>query len=212
MRRSVVLVALLAVVACGCGKINQGASPQGLELTSTTTTSSPSGEMDPPVPTTIIDPSTYHPSYDTIASLAADSTEVFIGTARPLSQDPTDGGTVASFSVDRSLRGYPLDTLPYPEIPEGQPGDLPIVVGQKYLVFWSGGNGQGETSCIVGGARGLFNYNAATQTVRRVATSPSQIPTSLTLSQVIAQLPDPNVPLPEVEPPPPICSPSVTGS
>jgi hypothetical protein len=167
--------------------------------------------MDQTVPTTIIDPSTYHPSYDTIASLASDSTEVFIGTGRPLSQDPTDGGTVASFTVDRSLLGRPLDTIAYPEIPEGRPGDLPVEVGQKYLVFWSTGNGPGETSCIVGGARGLFTYNAATRTVRRVATSPSQIPTSLTLSQIAAQLPDPNDPVPEVEPPPPICSPSVTG-
>jgi hypothetical protein len=221
MRRLVLIVAFLAIVACGCGKINAGASPQGLDATSTsttsvlittTTTSSPPAVMNPTVQTTNIDPNSFHPSYGTVASLAADSTEVFIGTARPLSQDPTDGGIVASFSVARSLLGHPLDTFPYPEIPEGQPGDLPVVVGQNYLVFWSAGNGQGETSCIVGGARGLFTYNAATQIVRRVATSPSQIPTSLTLSQVTAQLPDPSVPVPEVEPPPPICSPSVTGS
>jgi hypothetical protein len=168
--------------------------------------------MDPTVPTTIIDPSTYRPTYDTIDALAADSTEVFIGTARPLSQDPSDGGTVSSFTVDQSILGRPLDTLAYPEIPAGQPGDLPVVVGQQYLVFWSSGNGDGETSCIVGGARGLFTYNAATRTVRRVATSTSPIPTTLTLSQVIAELPNPDVPVPEAEPPPPVCSPSVTGS
>jgi hypothetical protein len=196
MGKSVVVLTFLATVACGCGKLNAGASPQGLEA---------------PVPTTIIGPNTYRPSYDTIASLAADSTEIFIGTGRPLSQDPTDGGKVASFTVDRSLRGQPLDTVPYPEIPEGQPGDPPVLVGQKYLVFWSTGNGKGETSCIVGGAKGLFTYNAATQIVRRVASGPSQIPASLTLSQVAAELPDPKVPVPEVEPPP-ICSPSVTGS
>jgi hypothetical protein len=173
---------------------------------------SPSGVMNPTVATTIIDPSTYRPNYDTIASLAADSGQVFIGTARPLSQDPTDGGTVASFTVNQSLLGLPMDTLPYPEIPEGQSGDVPVVVGQEYLVFWSPGNGENETSCVVGGTRGLFTYIAATQTVRRVATSPSQIPTTLTVSQVIAQLPNPNVSLPEVEPPPPVCSASVTGS
>jgi hypothetical protein len=168
--------------------------------------------MTPTVRTTIINPNKYRPSYDTIEALAADSSEVFIGTARPLSQDPTDGGTVASFTVDQSFLGHPMDTVANPEIPEGRPSDLPVIVGQQYLVFWSVGNGDGETSCIVGGARGLFTYTAATRTVRRVATSASQIPTTLTLSQVIAQLPNPNVPVPEPEPPPPVCSALVTGS
>jgi hypothetical protein len=161
--------------------------------------------------TTNLGPSNYHPSYDTIASLADDSTEVFIGTARPLSQDPTDGGTVASFTVVRSLLGQLLDTLAYPEIPEGEAGDPSVVVGRQYLVFWSSGNGEGETSCIVGGARGLFSYNSSSQSVSRLATSPSRIPTTLTVSQVMAQLPDQDVPVPEREPPPPICSPPVTG-
>lgn len=76
----------------------------------------------------------------------------------------------------------------------------------------SGGDGDGETSSIVGGARGLFVYDAATRTVRRVATVSSQIPTTLTLAPVIAQLPNPNVLVPEAEPPPPVCSPFVTGS
>jgi hypothetical protein len=36
MRRLVVIGAFLAIVACGCGKINAGASPQGLIVTTTT--------------------------------------------------------------------------------------------------------------------------------------------------------------------------------
>jgi hypothetical protein len=51
MRRSLVVpVASLAVVACGCGKINAGASPQGLVTTvpASTTATTPSSTKVPP--------------------------------------------------------------------------------------------------------------------------------------------------------------------
>src|SRR5580658_2287607 len=38
VRRLVAVVAFLAVVGCGCGKVNAGASPQGIAMTTTTTT------------------------------------------------------------------------------------------------------------------------------------------------------------------------------
>ena len=150
---------------------------------------------------------------ETIASLAADSGLVFIGTARPLSQDSSTGETIATFTVNQVLAGDWPRTEPYPEISEGQAGDVPVTVGQQYLVFQGVDLSQSDIQrCVVGGARGLFDYDSATQIATRTSTTPSQIPTTIPLAQVIAQLPDPNVAVPTPEPPLPICSSSVTGS
>jgi hypothetical protein len=87
-----------------------------------------------------------------------------------------------------------------------------VVVGQKYVVFLAIDlTGQAETECVVGGVRGLFHYNSATQTVTRISTSPSQIPRALSLTQFIALIPKPNVIVPTKVPTPSVCSPSVTG-
>jgi hypothetical protein len=179
--------------------------------TASTSTTAPPVVVNPAVPTTIIDPNTYHPSYDTVPSLVDDSAFVFIGTAKPLYQDP-NLGTATPFEVDTILAGMQPDTLPVPAIPEGSPGDTPVVVGQQYVVFLAIDlTGQAEPECTVGGDRGLFHYNASTQAVTRVSTSPSQIPTSLSLARFIALIPNPNSLATKV-PTPSVCSSSVTGS
>jgi len=171
--------------------------------------------VDPTRSTIVIDPNTYHPNYDTIPSLAGDSILVFIGTAGRLFHDPSAGGTVRAFTVDRvldALDGIVPQCCATPEIPQGHPGDVPVVSGVTYLVFWTiDSSTAAPTSCVVGGTRGLFRYDAASETVTRVSMLPSHIPTSLTLAQLVSQFPDPGQPVPERVPTPPVCSPSVTG-
>jgi len=127
--------------------------------------------------------------------------------------DPsTNLGTATPFAVDQIIAGMQPETLPVPAIPEGSAGDIPVEVGQQYVVFLAIDlTGEQGTECVVGGARGLFHYNSATQTVTRVSTRPSQIPTTLSLAQFMSQIPNPNVPVPTKVPTPSVCSPSVTG-
>jgi hypothetical protein len=215
--------AALLLAACGSTPIAskvQARDPSTIATTETTATATTTATTSPPgvynsTPnTTIIDPNTYDPSYDTISSLAADAIAVFIGTVQPFVQDPASGAMNAPFSVDKLLFGEIPRTYPDPEIHQGASGDVPVVVGHQYLVFWtvdSTSVGLDADTCVVGGMRGIFNYDAATQTLTRIATSASQIPTTLTLAQLTAQLPNPNVQIPERVPNPPVCSPSVIG-
>lgn len=188
--------------------------PTVVTLASPTTSAPPTTPpvvVDPQSPTTIIDPNTYRPSYETIPSLVDDAAFVFIGTARPLYQD-SDLGTATPFAVDQILAGREPDTLPIPAIPEGAHGDIPVVVGQEYIVFLGVDlTGQADTECVVGGIRGLFHYSSATRTVTRISTGPSHIPEALSLTQFMALIPSPNVLVPIKEPTPSVCSPSVTG-
>jgi hypothetical protein len=212
----------LTAAACGSSPLGAGAqsgstgstAPSTSIIPSSTTTSSP-GMVGQSTDTTIIDPNNYHPNYDTIAGLASTSTTVFIGTVQPLVQNPGDGGTVAPFVVNQLLLGVVPRSDAEPDITQGGPNDVSVVVGQQYLVFWGVDSSESPTkvtTCIVGGARGLFSYNAATNTVSRTDNSgTSQIPMTLTLAQVVASLPNPNVQVPTPVPSPPVCSPAVTG-
>jgi hypothetical protein len=225
MRLIGVLVGTLtvAVAAAACGSSLPGTSAQarsaGAPPTLTTPSTSPTTASSTttapciaPDGCTTISPNTYHPSYDSIPALASDAAAVFIGTALPLRQDGTSGGTFVPFSVDQLLYGEIPRTYPEPPISQGDPGDVPVVVGNQYLVFWTIDSNGPLHTCVVGGTRGIFDYDARTQTVTRIATGASQIPTTLTLSQLTALLPNPNVPTPARVPSPPFCSPSVTGS
>jgi len=178
------------------------------------TVGSPSSTTTPrciaPDGCTTIDPNTYRPSYDSIRALVTDAAAVFIGTVLPFRHDAA-GGKYAAFSVDRLLYGEIPRTYPEPPISQGDSGDVPVVVGNQYLVFWTIDPSGPLYTCVVGGTRGIFDYDAATQTVTRIATRASRIPAKLSLAQVIALLPAPNVPTPARVQSPPLCSPSVTG-
>jgi hypothetical protein len=210
---------VLAAAACGSSTFSSqsqardaGSSPSTTELPATSE-STIFGTVGQSTDTTIIDPKNYHPVYDSIASLAYSSTAVFVGTVQPFFQDPSAGGKIAPFKVDQLLLGVIPRSDSEPELPQEGPGALPVSVGQEYLVFWRVDSSNAPTtitSCAVGGARGLYTYDPNAQTATRTLPSTSTIPATLTLSQVIAALPDANVPVPTPVPSPPVCSPSVT--
>jgi hypothetical protein len=93
MRRLISLVALLAVGTCGCGKINAGASPQGLVTTTTTV----------PLPTATV-PTTTDAGPVSVPSSAAITADggllwnleallrATFGNSQPSSADNTDTG------------------------------------------------------------------------------------------------------------------------
>lgn len=154
-----------------------------------------SGPVLTPYPTTtIVDWGDYRPPYDTVAELYADSEFVFIATVDHFVADDTiPGATFAPFDVDTAQ--FLSSPATPPEIalgvPEGGPGDVPLVVGQRYLVFFAidYSNDPKTTTCIVGGQRGLFDYDAATQTVTRTDDNgASEIPRTLSLAQMTAEV------------------------
>ena len=104
------------------------------------TVGSPSSTTTPrciaPDGCTTIDPNTYRPSYDSIRALVTDAAAVFIGTVLPFRHDAA-GGKYAAFSVDRLLYVEIPKSYPEPPISQGDPGDVPVVVGNQYLVFWT---------------------------------------------------------------------------
>jgi hypothetical protein len=217
---SVVVVGSLMCAACGTSVSSGVQRPRSTTASSTGPTTS---STTAPASTTTtapciavagcvaIDPNTYKPTYDTVTSLAYDSTMAFIGTAQPPAQDPVLG-TATPFTIDQVIWGNQPETTPIPAIPEGGSGDITATAGQEYLVFWAIDlTGPQETECVVGGMRGLFSYDPETQMLTRTATSTSQIPNSLSLSQLETLLPDPNTPVPIRVPAPPICSSAVTG-
>jgi hypothetical protein len=198
--------------------------------TAPTTTFPPdTGPVETPYPTTtIVNWGNYHPSYDTVAQLYADSGRlVFIATVDPfVSNDPTSGATFAPFDMTTATFLSSPATPPniVLGIPQGQPGDVPLVVGNTYLVFF-GIDYSVSTSpqtCIIGGQRGLFDYDAATQTLTRTDKSTtSQIPVTLSLSKMTAEVNAAAAATatptdigsssdPEKWPPPPVCSSSAT--
>jgi hypothetical protein len=183
-----------------------------------TTTTSPPPVLNPAPPeTTIINPDTYRPSYDTIASLYADSGLAFIATVEPLQSDPTQG-TYEAFPLTKIwVVGYTgtLARVDDFDLPQGQPGDVPLVVGRTYLIFYGTDSTAGYSNCIIGGLRGIFDYDSATGIVTRIDhNAGSRIPPSQPIGQIAAQLEafddGPRPPLDS--PSPPLCSPSVTGS
>jgi len=187
------------------------------------------GPVLTPFPTTtIVHWGNYEPSYDTVAQLYADSGRlVFIATVDPfVSNDPTPGATFAPFDLTTATFLSSPATPPniILGIPQGQPGDVPIVVGRTYLVFFGIDYSVGTrpTTCVVGGQRGLFAYDAVTKTVTRTdGNAASRIPKTLTLAQMTAEVQSAEAATPtdigspsdpEKWPPPPICARSATGT
>jgi hypothetical protein len=179
-----------------------------------TTTTTPPPVYDPTIPTTIIDPNTYHPAYDTISSLFDDAMVAFVATVEPFQHDASEG-TYEAFDLNSIwVLDYwgTLDRIPAFDLPQGQPGDVALVVGRTYLIFYATDPTDGD-ACVVGGLRGVFGYDPATGMVARLDhDGDSEIPRSLPIGQVAAQLEaDTDVPPPEDVPSPPVCSPAVTG-
>jgi hypothetical protein len=142
----------------------------------------------------------------------------FVATVQPFEHDPTEG-TFEAFSLNNIwIIDYSgtLARIPAFDLPQGQPGDVPLEVGQTYLIFY-GTDSTDNTNCIVGGLRGIFDYNKVTGIVIRIdQNEPSQIPRSLPIGQIAAQL-EADVAAEGVSrtpmdiPSPPICAPAVTG-
>jgi hypothetical protein len=209
-------------------RIRTAAAPAETTTTPATTTTTPTGPVLTPYPTTtIVDWGNYHPSYNTVAQLYADSNDlVFIATVDPfVANDPGPGATFAPFDLTTAtfLASPPTPPDIILGVPQGQPGDVPLLVGHTYLVFFGIDTSVGTEpqTCIVGGQRGLFDYDRATQTVTRTdANASSQIPRTLTLAQMTAEIRAAQAATPtdvgsstdpEKWPPPPVCALSATG-
>lgn len=179
--------------------------------------------------TTIVSWGDYHPPYNTVAELYADTDQlVFIAKIDPLVEnDPTPGATLAPFDLTTaqflSSPATPPDLIL--GLPQGQPGDVRLIVGQTYLVFFTIDYSVDlrPKMCTVGGQRGLFDYEAATETITRTDdNAASQIPRTLSLAEMRAEVKAAatawaaaeagvgSATDPEKEPPAPVCALSAT--
>jgi hypothetical protein len=168
--RAVVLVGLLAAVACGCGKINAGASPQGLVTTTpastTTTTTSSSGITTIPTSTKLpavipgaCPPGCSLPSdHDAITVLASSAEQVAIVTMRNVVM--STGIERTAVVSEQTLEGNVVGQYPPTPLSDGSilvfGNTYTIQVGQTYLLFESYNRGGPCMSA-------LFSYDAATQ-------------------------------------------------
>jgi hypothetical protein len=170
MRRLVVLVAFLAVVVCGCGKINAGASPQGLiatmpttAITTTTpasrTTTIPTSTTFAPVMPGACPPGCSLPSdYDAITVLASSANQVAIVTVK--NEENTAEGLLPVVVSEKTLEDNVVHQ--YPPTPLSDGSSLPVGTtaalqnGGQYLVIASYNRGGGCLSA-------LFSYNPSTR-------------------------------------------------
>jgi len=171
-------------VVGACGSTTTGAGDLAARAGGSTTTVASTQAVsiiDPP--TTIIDyPNPYHPSYATVAALANDSAYIVIATVE--SEDPTRGGY--GLNVEISLGTTSPRVLIGIVTAEFDAAHL--TVGGDYIFFY-GIDPIDNSACIVGGVRGVFAYDASSQTVTRIDRSmPSQIPNTQTLAQLEAAL------------------------
>jgi hypothetical protein len=231
---AVVVAGALLLTACGSSPSDKAAAAASTATTGAGTTL-PTPDSDPvltPNPTTtIVHWGDYHPSYNTVAQLYGGSAGlVFIAKVGPFeANDPTPGATFAPF--DMATATYLASPYTPPDIligiPQGRPGDVRLVVGATYLVFFAidYSDDPRTTTCIAGGQRGLFDYDPTTRTVTRTDhNTASLIPRTLTVAQITAQVraaqtaaraadADLGSPSdPEKWPPPPVCALSATGS
>jgi len=208
-------VCALALSACGSTPDNRSDptpkhGPAAVIPTSTTlapqrTVTGPSGVT---IPTTIVRyPDPYTPNYDTVASLVHDSTFIVVASVGP---------------YDGSTTGYPLEIqgdlgFNNPRTPLGltptEYNAANLKVGSDYVFFY-GVDRVDDATCIVGGVRGVFSYDSATQLVRTMTQrARSQIPASQSLSQLQSDV-DSEEQVESAQPVangPPLCSDSATG-
>ena len=179
-------------------------------LLPTTSTTGPAENVNPP--TTIIDYGTYAPSYDTIGELVHDSEWVFVGTLMPRTQQVADWYPI---SPGESLAGTELRQEV--GVSSAEVAAAHMTVGQQYLVFYGidNANNADNGNCVVGGTRGVFAVDPATEIVTRLDDNPSSsIPRTQTLAAVQAEISDYQA---HQSPPlvlsnsPPVCAASATG-
>ncbi|MGH9017143.1 MAG: hypothetical protein ACRDY1_05285 [Acidimicrobiales bacterium] len=127
-------------------------------------------------PTSIVTyPNPYAPSYDTIASLADDSTFIVVG---PIGSE-TSIHTYPIYVTD-DLGSNPIRVSLGISDEEFQTAKLSV--GGTYVFFYGVDPSDGH-SCIVGGVRGVFGFDPSTETVTRIDTNASSaIPKVQTLS------------------------------
>lgn len=178
--------------------------------TTATTTPTPStteGIIVNPPTTRVTYPTPYAPSYDTVATLVDDSTFIVIATVGMENTD-IDGYPL---QVQQALRfNNPRTSLAITPTEFNAAG---LSVGSSYVFFYASDPVDNST-CIVGGVKGTFAYDANSQTVTRLDQSTtSQIPRTQSLSDLqdsIATAENVEASKPTSNPPP-MCSSSATG-
>lgn len=207
-------VGLIAIAASACTSAASRSKSQLAAPSVSATTRPPqpgtpiSSTITPGVdpPTTIVTWGTYRPSYNTIGALAADSTSVFIATVGQASTTTPDAPVPL---VPRHVLLGTVRTGPYLTVTQAKA--LGMITGHTYLVFYGIDTTAGDpTSCIVGGHRGVFAFDATTNVVTRLDDNPqSQIARTEHLAVIERQITFPGGPIPV--PPLPVCAPSATG-
>ncbi|HEY7948059.1 MAG TPA: hypothetical protein VID75_10290 [Acidimicrobiales bacterium] len=150
-------------------------------------------------------PNPYHPSYDTVASLVRDSVYIVIATLGAGGQggDELQIQGVLGFNSPRTPIGVTTAEI----------NAAHLMSGATYIFFY-GADTVDNAVCIVGGVRGVFAYNSATEIVTRIDQgTPSQIPNTQTLTQMQTAIDDEeNIESAEpISNGPPLCSSSATG-
>jgi hypothetical protein len=158
------------------------------------------GAPDPARPTapatTIVRyPRPYRPPYNTLAQIFASSSIIMLGTVGPRTSEPLG----PSGGVRSIVNGYPIEPrtvqflggVDYQGSGIGIPAKLfkalSLVVGHTYVFFTA--QDPSTPLCVVGGLRGLFSYDPATQTVSRLDHNRhSQIPRTMSLTQLESQI------------------------
>lgn len=215
-RRIVAVLALSATLgACGVGPV---ASPPGVtklhtSATGTDTDSATTAVTGQPIlnpPTTDVSyPNPYRPAYDTLQSLVNDSLFIFTATIEP---ETTLGGQ----------KQYPLNVVQvysysnpqmFTSIFPTEVSAARLIVGDEYLFFY-GGDEVNNSTCIVGGVRGVFIVNTKAKTITRLSTnSSSLIPKYQSIKSFLASLSQAvkRTGSREIRNGPPVCESSATG-
>jgi len=174
---TVVLLLGLTLGACGGGRPTASPVTSRPSVTaggSVTPVTGPAG-VNPP-DTVIHYPNPYAPSYDTLDALVSDASFIVLATVEP---------------QESATQNYPLqiqqsfgsEARTSMSISAEELAAAHLSVGQTYVFFYAVDPVDG-TDCIVGGVRGVFDYNSSTHIVTRIDQSrTSQIPSTQTLTQ-----------------------------
>jgi hypothetical protein len=187
-----------------------GSSPSAIASVTTTSTSPIPPASEPPAvnpPDTIVHyPNPYAPSYETLDSLFSDASSIVLATVEPR---------------ETSTQNYPLlvvqsflaQARTSMSISPQEFAAAVLRVGDTYVFFYAV-DPVDSTDCVVGGVRGVFDYDPSTQIASRIGQShSSEIPETQTLAQFGTALTaaQNDVSGQSIPNSPPICSPSATG-
>jgi hypothetical protein len=159
-------------------------------------------------------PNPYDPGYHTVGQLVHDSFFIFVGvlSGTPSCSTGAPANCYQPISVQKDIGG--TDPRLGIGVPSAEVAVAKLSPATTYVFFW-GLQTNPEDACIVGGARGVMAYDAATNTVTRLDNSTdTRIPRSQTLDQLqkeIQEVEAATARAPEELPPAPVCSSSATG-